>query len=219
MFLNFAGSNLRLVRGPEKTVSFMDDMTAELPELVVSKGMMRGDYATFGISVETYGDYDVVLASGPGDILSALEQVRPERRPVVTDELRAMTEFYMNWSPTHSFVLACFDGKANPRHPIVVSYKPHDPGVLTIPGLDGHDGRLPVPGAPVYRDFAVAFGVQGVSLPYPVRYKDTVNDQWAPSSVTGFRDNRLDGPNGDYVMPIHLIRRGYVGTGLAAALL
>lgn len=220
MFLNFAGSDLALVRGPERTTRFMADMTRELPELVYvpryrSSGASRG---MMGVTVEEYGDYTVVLAQGPADILSALDQVPFQRRPRRTPQLQMMVDFYMSYYPQDTFVLGCFDGKAKPKHPITVSYRPRNPNVLTIPGLDGHDGRVPVIGQPVYRDFRLAFGVAGVELPYGVDYRDRVEDWWAPSSVTGFVDNRFDGSNGDYVLPIDAVTAGLRGRELAAHL-
>lgn len=222
MFLNFAGTTLQLVRGPEHTRSFMKDMTVGLPELVYVERSRGGEIFSFsarGITVEDYGDYTVILAQGPADILSALDQVPAARRPARTSALEEMIDFYMSFYPEDSFVLACFNGKVKPRHPITVSYQPRDPSVLTIPGLDGHDGKVPTIGAPVYRDFRVAFGVAGEQLPHPVYYRDAVASKlWAPSSVAGFVDNRPEGPNGDYVVPVEAVTAGLTGRELAAAL-
>lgn len=222
MFLNFAGGDLQLVRGPEHTRSFMRDMTADLLELVYIPGMRGGSFGSFGargIVVEEYGDYTVILAQGPTDILSALDQVPAHRRPARTTRLEEMTDFYMSFYPRDSFVLACFDGKVKPQHPITVSYEPRNARVLTIPGLDGHDGRVPTIGAPVYRDFRVAFGIAGQRLPHEVRYSDAVAGKlWAPASVAGFVDNRFDGHNGDYVVPLEAVMAGLDGRDLAATL-
>lgn len=220
MFLNFAGKDLRLVRGPEHTQSLMADMTSRLPELVyVPRYRGGGSFSTRGLTVENYGDYTVILAQEPGDILSVLDRVPVDRRPVRTAQLEAMVDFYMSFYSDDTFVLGCFNGKVKPQHPITVSYEPRDPSVLTIPGLDGHDGRLPVIGAPVYRDFRVAFGIAGQRLPHTVRYQDPIgNVPWAPDSVAGFADNRQDGPNGDYVMPVGAVMMGLTGRELATEL-
>jgi hypothetical protein len=221
MFLNFAGKNLALVRGPEYTSSFMRDMTRGLPRLRPPM-TLGGDFSrgTFGarssITVEDYGDYTVILAQGPADILSVLDQVPMNRRPRRTPKLEEMVNFYMSFSPQDTFALPCFDGRVKPKHPITVSYEPRDPGVLTIPGLDGHDGRVPVVGAPVFRDFRVAFAVRGEQLPHAVRYSDSVSDKlWAPASVAGFVDDRFDGPNGDYVVSVADVKAGLTGRELA----
>jgi hypothetical protein len=225
MFLNYAGTNLETVRGPEHTKTMMADITAGLPDLrrvLRSRGSDMFDMEPErGFTVEDYGDYTVILAQGPGDISGALELVPIKRRPIWTDNLRHMIDFYMSWYAHDSFVLACFDGTVKPKHPITVSYKPRNPEVLTAPGLDGHDGRVPTIGAPVHRDFHVAFGVQDIDLRHPVHYDDPIQRQapWAPRSVSGFHDNRGTGPNGDYVVPISALLDGLTGTDLAAKLI
>lgn len=224
MFLHYQGSDLQMVNGPELTTSLMDDMTWRLPELVYvprmrGGGTLSGDFPTRGITVVDYGDYTNVIAHSTGDMLPALTLVRPDRRPVVTRELREMIDFYMSWAPNASFVLACFNGDTQPKHPIVVSYVPNDPDVLTIPGLDGHDGKVPVPGSPVYHGFAVAFAIEGEELPHVVHYDDNVAGRvWAPRTVAGFVDNRPESPNVDYVVTLDAVRSGLTGRELAAAL-
>src|SRR5258708_18513711 len=121
MFLNFPGRGLGLVRGPEHTTSLMQSITARLMELeYVTR--MRGFSMEkgFDIRVEEYGDYTVVLAQGPGNILGTLGQVPEYRRPAETPALRAMVDFYLASFPNDSFVLACFNGTAKPKHPITV---------------------------------------------------------------------------------------------------
>jgi len=224
MFLNFAGKNLELVRGAENTATLMGDITRGLPSLVqeeMTRARASLGGGLMGVSVEKYGDYTVILAQGPADIRSALNQVELERRPVWDDKFAQMIDFYMRWNPTHTFALACFDGSITPTHPICVSYEPHDANVLTIPGLDGHDGNIPKPDQLIYRDFTIAFGAEGVDLPHKVLYSDflTRPPLWLPTSVAGFRDNRRNGPNGDYVIPLSSLLKGLTGTELAATLL
>jgi hypothetical protein len=221
MFLNYAGTAVRPVRGPQYTQNLMADMTRDLPDLEEvehSRSSMSYGGGSKSVTVESYGDYDIVYTQGPGDILGALSEVNPRRRPVVTSFLRELVDFYMAFVPNHGFVLACFDGAVQPKHPIVVSYRPHDPEVLTIPGLDGHDGSLPTPGAQVGGGFRVAFGIQGLNLPGHVDYSDGVSQLWAPSSVVGFHDNRSLRPNGDYVLPVTALQQGLTGRALAAHL-
>lgn len=221
MFLNFPGRNLKLVHGPQRTRNFMDDMTAGLAALApVSKGGSRSAAMMGGgsVRVESYGEYDTVIAEGYADILGALGLVREDRRPPVTPRLEQLIAFYMSWSPDDSFVLACFPGRVKPQHPIVVSYEPRNPDVLTAPGLDGHDGNNPRVDTLVQRDFRVAFGVHGQQVGKPVRYSDTVNAAWAPTSVAGFRDNRPWAPNNDYVVPVSALLAGLNGSELAAEL-
>lgn len=220
MLLNFAGRDLKLVDGPEDTVYFMDDMTRGLPELVrVPRLRSAGLPTKGGARVQEYGDYTVVLAQDPRDLLQALKKVRLDRRPSETPALARMVEFYREFYPADSFVLACFNGSVKPKHPITVSYKPNDPTVLTAPGLDGHDGLVPRIGKPMKRDFTVAFAIEGVQLPHPVRYSDNVAGRpWAPATIAGFVDNRGDGRNRDYSVPKQAVLDGLTGLALAQQL-
>lgn len=219
MLLHFPGTQLEMVRGPETTKQLMRDMTSKLrpvAQLFLSSGGRRLASA-YGVKVESYGDYTVVLAQGPADILGVLEHSRdiPDKhRPIITIGLRHMVSFYMDRFPQHSFALPCFDASVKPEHPIVVSYKPHDPTILTAPGLDGHDGRVPTVDDLMPRDFKVAFGIRGHKLPYAVDYQDAVSDLWAPSSVAGFFDNREYGRNEDYRVPTKALRDGLTGVDL-----
>lgn len=222
MFLNFAGNDLEMVEGPELTRHMMRNMTAGLEELeYVPRMRGGGSYGAKGYSVQSYGDYTVVLAQRPEGIMEALEsdEILKNRRPIWSPQLHRMANFYVEHRADDTFVLACFDGSADPRHPIVVSYTPYDADVLTIPGLDAHDGSLPVIGAPVYRGFKVAFGIEGVESPHKVHYDDSVEGLWwAPRFVAGFDDNRQDGPNGEYVVPVSAVRAGLTANRLAEQL-
>ena len=215
MFLDFAGDKLVLVPGPEYTRNLMNDITRDLPTLEVVPSTKGQLYRGRGVQVQNYGDYTVLAAKNPSAILDELAQVDPLRRPERTPQLEAMADFYTAYAPNRSFVLACFNGEVRPKHPIVVSYVPHDPEVLTIPGLDGHDGHPPTPGAPVYRNFQVAFGHANAQLPHQVRYSGPVNAAWAPPSVGGFVDNREDGPNGDYTVQVWALRDGLTAASLS----
>ncbi len=220
MFLHFPGTMLELVRGPETTTSMMADMTANLPKLVTlrpRRGSASRSPAAYGARVENYGDYTTVLSQGSGDILEVLQYslvIPANRRPKITDGLREMVAFYGERRPRHSFILACFEAGAKPKHPIVVSYRPHDRTILTAPGLDGHDGMVPDIGGLMRRDFQVAFGIRKHELPHAVDYQDMVSGLWAPSSVAGFHDNRKSAPNDDYRVPIAALKAGLTGVDL-----
>ncbi len=224
MLLNFAGTNLELARGPEHTRGLMDDVTRNLEELIPVPRERSAFSFGRSYTIEDYGMYTVVLAQRPTDILSVLEgdEIPDDRRPARTPQLEQMVDFYMATFPDDSFVLACFNGKVKVEHPIVVSYAPYDSNVLTIPGLDGHDGKLPVIGAPVYRGFRCAFSVAGVELPHRVHHSGLLSTNppwWAPKSVGGFYDNRPDGPNGDYVVRVSDVVAGLTAERLAAVLI
>ena len=196
----------------------MEDMTDKLPKLFQEPTFRGGPRpaASFGAVVEAYGDYDVVLAEDASDILDALEGVDPMRRPNRTPELEAMVAWYKATFTDYAFVLACFNGNVNPRHPIVVEYVPHNDNMLFIPGLEGHDGNLPQLGQPTGRNFRCAFGAEDTTQEITVEYRDgdIGSNYWAPSNVTGFYDNRWDGINGDYLIPLESVREGLFGSDL-----
>lgn len=218
MLLHFPGDHLVLTKGPETTRHLMEDMTRGLPELYPTPRMRGGVYrgAVGSTYVETYGDYDVVVAEDASDIIEALEGVDPQRRPARTPELQAMVAWYGATFTGYAFVLACFNGNVNPRHPIVVEYFPHNDDVLFIPGLEGHDGNPPIIGQSTMRGFRCAFGAEDTKQQITVKYRDgDIGSQyWAPSNVTGFYDNRLEGSNCDYVIPLESVREGMFGREL-----
>ncbi len=209
MLLNFAGTDLRLVRGPEHTTRLMSDMTAGLQQILVPQGggMRDGSYS---VTIEEYGDYTIFLSQSATAIVDAVMD-HPDSSSFDIASIRQLAltaEFFEQHYPLDSFLVPMFKQglKVKSAHPIVVSYVPRQPEFLTVPGLDGHDGTMPIIGAPVVRNFKLAFGVQGVDLT-PVRYKDTtVSPLWAPESVIGFVDNRFRGANGNYSLPIKVIR-------------
>ena len=207
MFQNYPGTDLQMVQPAVHTYTLMEDMTASLLEVVPSRKLRGGGrYGSRSAVIEEFGDYTIVRANDPHGILAVLNEVREDRRPLIDGQLGAMADFFKEKKPHDSFVLACFDGNVKPEHPIIVSYVPRDPNVLAVPGLDGHDGFVPTIGAPVYRNFSVAFGVYGMSDGHQVSYGDhSVDPLWAPERIVGFVDNRPDGRNGDYALPIEAI--------------
>lgn len=214
MLLHFPGSHLSLVRGPELTRQLMADVTWRLPELLPTPKFM-GSRGISELRVEDYGDYTVVLAQYPSDILAALEQVPAHRRPKRTSKLEELVDWYRVNYPDYVFALACFAEGATPRHPIVVEYVPDSDDLLFIPGLDCHTGEIPQVGQMMQRDFRVAFGSELHPQKEQITYSD---DQargayWAPNSVVGFYDND-QGPNKDYIVPLVSIEEGLTGREL-----
>lgn len=207
MFLNYPGSDLRMVAPAVHTRTLMADVTSSLLEIIeVPQSRGSGMYGTSRAIVENYGDYTIVRAQNPHHILEALDQVEERRRPVVDGHLEEMADFLARTKPNDSILMGCFDGTVKPKHPIYTSYVPNDPTVLAVPGLDGHDGIIPTIGEPVYRgEFRVAFGVYGMPHGHKVHYRDTTSPLWVPERIVGFIDNRECGPNGDYALPIKAI--------------
>jgi len=224
MLLHFPGDEIRTIHGPETTHRFMADMTRVLPALEPLRDFRnsRGtrSASNFQPRVEEYGDYHVVLAQDDTNILDMLEAVPEQRRPPRTKQLEALVNWYQQKFENYCFVLACFVGEVRPIHPIVVEYVPHNDDVLFVPGLEAHDGLPPVIGQPVERDFRVAFGLQVCPQPVQVQYTDHAirGQRWAPDDVTGMYDNRLQGPNQDYVVPYDSIKDGLFGKELLEVL-
>lgn len=222
MLLHFPGNELRLVDGPQHTQFMMEDITVHLPEI---EPVMR--WRSAGIEahskdarVEAYGDYTVVIAEDAMHIFNVLSKVPADRRPNATPEFHAMVAWYQAAFPGYSYVLACFNGNVKPVHPIVVEYVPHNDDVLFIPGVDGHDGLLPRLGEPMKRDFRVAFGHEARIQPFVVDYRDNIGHQrWAPQDVTGFWDNRSNGPNLDYIVSLEDTDFGLTGKELLSELI
>lgn len=213
MLLNYAGTDLRLVRGPEHTTSMMTDMTRGLQELIELRSWRGGDGTrgdTYGVTVEEYGDYTIFLSQSASAIVDAIMD-HPGSSSFDSGAIRQLAlsaAYFEEHYPLDSFLVPMFKHgvKVKPTHPIVVDYVPRQPEFLTVPGLDGHDGSMPIIGTPVGRDFTLAFGVQGVDL-HPVHYKDaSVSPLWAPESIVGFIDNRFNGPNGNYSLPLEVLR-------------
>lgn len=216
MILHYPGDNLELVRGPEMTTRLMSDMTSMLPSIVPTFQFRGGGGVAKGMTrVETYGDYDIVISERASVMLEALDQVSPARRPEVTNALKALLGWYQVHYSDHSFVLACFNGGANPTHPIVVEYVPLNDDIIVVPGLDCHTGEIPVVGALIERSIRVAFGVAESSQPFEVNYRDGCGEErWAPKNVTGFFDNRSSAPNMDYGIAVVDASHGFAGREL-----
>jgi hypothetical protein len=213
MLLNFAGTDLRLVRGPEHTTTMMSDITRSLQQLVVAQGGSRSGGlrdGSYSVQIEEYGDYTIFLSQSPSAIVEAVmdHPASSSYDAASIRDLAVSAEYFEQHYPFDSFLVPMFKRgvKVKPTHPIVVSYVPRQPECITVPGLDGHDGTMPIIGSQVVRNFKLAFGVHGVDL-HPVRYKDAnVSPLWAPESIVGFVDNRFRGANGNYSLPIEVIR-------------
>lgn len=223
MFLNFAcmPGTLELIQAATHTRTMMDDITAELRSVnPIYPGRGLNTYG--GAIIEQYGDYTTVRAENPADIVAVvgrmIESGSFQLNFTSRMQLNNMASYFADYKPGDSFLLMLLNGPVKPKYPVVVSYVPRDPSVITLPGLDGHDGQPPIIGAPVLRNFKVAFGISGVNLVHHVDYQDDLrNPSWAPSSVVGFFDN-ASRPNGDYTIPVNAVREGINGRRLAELL-
>ncbi len=219
MILHFPSQAVpELLQGATSSKGLMASITAGLDTLGPTPPVFRGRGSHLeSAHVEEYGDYHVVLADYAKNMLNVLDQVPTNRRPRITPQLEALVGWYGQQFPDYTFLLACFDGSVHPSHPIVVSYVPDNDDVIFCPGLDGHDGTVPELGAPIDRDFKVAYGVAGLTLKHEVNFGRS--DWWIPTSIAGFHDNRASAPNGDYVIPLMTLQERFDGRELAEDLI
>jgi hypothetical protein len=101
------------------------------------------------------GSYTVVLATDARSIPAALSRVPVPKRPAVN---QAIFDAYAAWYPGWHVALCCFERALEVVEPLLFWYEPLDPTRLFAPALDGHDGKVPRPGAPVEVDHRLVFG-------------------------------------------------------------
>lgn len=163
------------------------------------------------IEIVERGSYTVVIASQASDIPAALALVKPEKRPRVNQALfDGLDSLYGAWEAEGGkrFVIACWAGDIDPE-PILLHYRPIPSfeGKHVLPGLDAHDGGVPVPGELVETDHTIIVGLDDDNneaypkdadwdlrkVPADLRAK-------LPRLVIGRKVND-DLPNGDWVIP------------------
>lgn len=158
------------------------------------------------VTVFDHDIYTVVLADKPTDIPSALSQVAPRKRPVVRPEL---FDFYADCFADHAVMLCCFDNADRHRaSPLVVWYRPNEPDLLVMPGVDAHNGGPPSLGTPTFRDHVLVFGTDvvgpdwGNAMSYPKRLRPD-SRVFLPDRVDGVGVEPQHGPlslNGDFAI-------------------
>ena len=124
--------------------------TADCPNLLkqMAASMMSRSFSTQDIVpqqvyVVEMGIYHVVLLNEktPEALKTALIQVPAEKRPSIAPEL---LQFYSTHFSDYPIVLACFNNRQSKQaSPIVIHFKPSDPGHLFFNLLEGHDGGPP----------------------------------------------------------------------------
>jgi hypothetical protein len=150
------------------------------------------------------GSYTVVLASNATAIPDAISRVPEHKRPRLHPEL---FDAYKLWYPGWSMALCCWDGTIE-AEPLLWWYEPlpeyRDRHFL--PGLDGHDGKVPDPAKKdVDVDHVIVIGshTTGSLGPTAGKVRDSVPPElrrFLPDHVYG---GRLHRPmmNGDWVLP------------------
>ncbi|WP_415644986.1 hypothetical protein [Stackebrandtia soli] len=189
----------------------LDDMATAVP--IGAGPTMRGGVAAAmaasgGAVVFDHDIYTIVLADDANAIPAALSQVDYRRRPAVSAEL---CEFYAARFPSHTIVLCCFDNADMRRaHPLMLWYRPDDPDLLVLPGVDEHAGSVPALGAPVDRDHVLIWSTGdatsdwGHRVTYRGRLRHALR-RFLPDRVSGVRLSWMDDQgalfrNGDFTI-------------------
>jgi hypothetical protein len=158
------------------------------------------------------GLYDILVTDTPTAIPGALAQIPVEKRPNISAEL--MDYYSKPFFKGNKFLVWCFDeiDEANLKQPILFSYTPTDPDVLTIPGIDAHDGGVPKLGL-VDRDHWLLYGsyeLDSSTHGTRVRYSDKI-----PSEIKQILPNKVIGKNfsaqtqnGDFTITAREISQG-----------
>jgi hypothetical protein len=165
----------------------------------LSKGVYRSEVQVF-----ESGSYTVVLAANASDIPSALDRVPENKRPAPHPEI---FDAYQMWYPGWSVALCCWDGEIE-AEPLLWWYRPlpefRDRHFL--PGLDGHDGKVPDPSRKsVPIDHTVVLGCErhnGVQANASRIVREVPADiaRWLPEHVCGERFEKQQAANGDWVI-------------------
>ncbi|NUT94632.1 MAG: hypothetical protein HOY78_21695 [Saccharothrix sp.] len=169
---------------------------------------MSNDEARF--SIFEHDVYTVVLAADPMSVPAALHRVPPRKRPSLRPELFT---FYADVFPLHTIALCCFDNaEAQIAKPLLLRYRPIDPDLVHLPGIDSHTGEAPDLDADVDTDHWLVFGTDdpdwGAHYDRPPGMRHELRS-YLPASVRGLA---VEGrhPNGDFVLTLDDLRAGAV---------
>lgn len=203
LFIPIPGDDVFIVNGPSATSHFMRCVTDMLPALA----QLDDDHPSTPHTIPN-GDFEILVAKTPYDILSSLRGLHGKIKPVVDESLAELLLWFIAEWANYSFITICWQGELHMRWPVVANYVPHNDDVLYAPGVCSFDGEAPKIGVPTNRNMRVAFAVEGSPQPFFVHYVDRISVRdtyWAPTDVTGFYDNRPDGPNTHYVIPVETL--------------
>lgn len=175
-----------------------------LPPATRGISMSKGAMLSASVEIFDSGSYTVVLAADATDIPKVLDQLPKNRRP---DPHPEIFDAYRLWYPDWPIALCCWDGEIK-AEPLLWWYRPlpeyRDRHFL--PGLDGHDGRVPDPTLKsVSVDHTVVLGclrLNGVSANADRIVRSLPSDiaRWLPSHVCGYRFEERQLANGDWVI-------------------
>lgn len=167
--------------------------------------------ATPAVQVFDHDIYTIVLAEDPTQIPAALQQVPPNKRPLLD---RGLFDFYAAMYPYHSIVLCCFDNaEAHRANPLLIWYPPPFDDWIIMPAVDGHTGGVPDLAAQVDTDHWLVFGAdnapEGIGRPVYYHEMDPVLRAFLPDRVVG-REYRSQTVNGDFALSIQNLHHDYM---------
>ena len=183
----------------------LDDMVMSMRPTVASRVAVDA-LSVHEVVVFEHGIYTVVLAQHAGAIPSAYPLVPERKRPPLNPKLFAA---YDEWYPDWPVLVCCFDNEdAQQSEPILLTYQPRSPDVLFFPALDCHTGKVPRRRAKVLVDHDLVFSTLDMPHGMPVHYRDDIPGDVRsilPDEVLGIGYQRVDMPNGDWVVPVDAI--------------
>jgi hypothetical protein len=203
LFMHVPGNELEIVTEAAQTKHFMTAVTGMLPSLEPIATRPGGKLLKTDILMMS--PYYCGVAESPHEILKRLRNIPEHSRPVVDTHLAELVLWFTQEFTSYGFVMICWRGYLSMQSPVIIKYVPNNDDVLFAPGIVATDGELPKIGTPSERNQRVSFAVEGYEQPFRVHYHeplDVASTFWAPSDVTGFFDNRNDGNNSDYLIPI-----------------
>lgn len=156
-----------------------------------------GSRSTKGyVEVFAQGSYHVVLVDDTADIGDALDQVPVAKRPTIDQDFLNGYSRDIYHSGKWKFALCCWSGTVE-AEPMMFWYEPTDPAMLFLPGMDAHDGGLPVQSKSVSRDHALILGSALMSLRDGYRVGIKNPPWWVASYVKG-NPQVVSSANGDW---------------------
>ncbi len=155
--------------------------------------------------------YDIVIAENAVDIPAVLDQIVPEKRPRVNDDVfQLMNDWY--GCPV---AVCCFnDVERGESKPLAFAFEPLYPSNLVVYTFDGHDGRPPDPKKIVHLDHTIFVGsyLTDANQCGKIRYSDNIAVDLKPYVLRNAMRIILDDvvmENGDFVFQTKAVRAGH----------
>ena len=223
---NRSGGNAMFLPIPAKAGSMSEKNilnTSKAPNILIDmelslENLLKGEQpskegtggADFPVKIFNSDIYTIVLATDPTQIPKALNLVPANKRPQLN---KAIFDAYAKWYPGWTFALCCFDNKKSIfAKPMLWWYEPIDTKTLFFPGLDEHDGAVPVLKSEVKVDHVLMFSVPQLKdeTGHKVDYSDRLNEplkSLLPKNVLG-RSYYGKMAQGDFQVNVADLRKG-----------